>query len=310
MKKTLIALAAVAAASASYAQVAITGGIDFTVGKTVQSLVDGSAAVGINTTDAYISVSVKEDMGGGLMASSYMDFNVDGSFQGNAYGGDKNFSIASPTMALTLANTRTGGTIGSVMMAPSVSPSDHFSAANALVLSRSAIDALVVKFTIAPGASLSYKYLESGVTGPLTPTATVNVITAAYAAGPLSLVGDYAMTSSTAFATDVRTAKLTAAATYDAGIAKLGLGYDGGAAGSANNVSAGAAAGAVFFGIAAPLGATTIGLNYGRRDSASFLGFGAKYMLSKQTFVTASYNSFDNLAGKQDSYGVRLGTSF
>ena len=310
MKKTLIALAAVAAASASYAQVAITGGMDFTIGQTVQSTTDGSASKGINNTDAYISVSVKEDMGGGLTAASYMDFNVDGSFQGNAYGGDKTFSIASSTMSLTLANTRTGGTLGAVFMAPVVSSTDHWGTANALVMSRSAIDALIVKATVAPGASLAYKYLEAGVTGSGTPTATINVITAAYAAGALSLTGDYAMYSGASYTGDVRTSKLTANAIYNAGFATVGLGYDGGAAGTANSTSTGAAAGGVFFGASAPLGAATVGLNYGKRDAASVVEVGAKYMLSKQTFVTGSYAYFDNVGSKQDSYGLRLGHSF
>jgi hypothetical protein len=309
MCATAHALAAVAAVSTSYAQVAITGGIDFTLGYNAQTGNDGSNK-GINSTDAYISVSVKEDMGGGVMAASYMDFNVDGAFQGGAYGGDKTFSIASSTMSLTLANTRTGGTLGAVFMAPVVSFSDHWSTVNASVMSRSAIDALIVKATVAPGASLSYKYLESGATGGTAPTATVNVISAAYAAGALSVAGDYAMYSGAAFVGDVRTTKVTANAIYDAGFAKVGLGYDGGAAGTGNSVTTGTSAGGVYFGIAAPLGATTVGLNYGKRDAASVTEVGAKYMLSKQTFVTGSYAYFDNALGKNDSYGLRLGHSF
>jgi hypothetical protein len=55
---------------------------------------------------------------------------------------------------------------------------------------------------------------------------------------------------------------------------------------------------------------TTVGLNYGKRDAASFTEAGAQYMLSKKTFVTASYATFANTGGNQDSYGLRLGHSF
>ena len=46
MKKTLIALAAVAAVGTSSAQVAITGGVDFTFGKSTADSVTGAASKG------------------------------------------------------------------------------------------------------------------------------------------------------------------------------------------------------------------------------------------------------------------------
>ena len=296
---------------ASYAQVAITGGVDFTVGKSAQSLTDGSASSGLYSSDAYIDVTVTDDIGGGWKSMSAMEFNVDGSFQGGAYSGDKSFTLAGPTVSLTLASTRTGGTVGSVLMAPVVSASDHWGSANANVLTRSAVDALVVKATVAPGATLAYKYLEAGVTGSGTPAATVNALAGTYAVGALALAADYAAYSGAAYNGDVRNSKLTLAATYDAGVAKVGVAYDGAAAGTANNTSAGTAAGGTFIGISAPLGqAMSAGLNYGKRDNASFTEVGAQYNLSKKTFVTASYSAFSNTGGSQDSYGLRLGHSF
>jgi len=311
MKKTLIALAAVASFATSYAQVAITGGVDFTVGKAAQSLTDGSAASGLYSSDAYIDVSVTDDMGGGWKSMSFMEFNVDGSFQGGAYSGDKNFTLAGPAASLTLASTRTGGTVGMVLMAPVVSATDHWGTANAAVLSRSAIDVLMVKTTVAPGATLAYKYLEAGATGSASPLATVNVLSGTYTVGALALAADYAAYSGASYNGDVRNSKLTVAATYDAGVAKVGVAYDGGAAGTANSSTAGTAAGGTFFGVSAPLGQSmSVGLNYGKRDNASFTETGAQYNLSKKTFVTATYASFSNTAGSQDSYGLRLGHSF
>ena len=296
---------------ASYAQVAITGGVDFTVGKSAQSLTDGSATSGLYSSDAYIDVSVTDDIGGGWKSVSFMEFNVDGSFQGAAYSGDKNFTLAGPIGSLTLASTRTGSTVGAVLLAPVVSATDHWSAANAAVLSRSAVDVLVVKTTVAPGATLAYKYLEAGVTGSGSAPATANVLAGTYAVGALALAADYAVYSGASYNGDVRNSKLTLAATYDAGVAKVGVAYDGAAAGTANSVTSGTAAGGTYFGISAPLGqAMSAGLNYGKRDNASFTEVGAQYNLSKKTFVTASFAAFSNTAGSQDSYGLRLGHSF
>jgi len=307
MKKTMIALAAVAAMGAASAQVSITGGVDFNIGKHDFA----GAQKGIVSTDAYIDISVSEDLGGGMKASSFMEINVDGGFQTGAYSGDKSFTLSSPMGALTLANTRTGGTIGAVLMAPVVTYTDHWSAATASIVSRSPIDALVLTVPVAPGLSVAYKYLEVKDPGVVSPAVTVNVLSGKYTTGPISVAGDFAMYEGAPYkVADVRTTKLTLNAIYDAGVAKVGLGYDGATAGTANSLSTGSAAGVMVAGISIPLGNITAGLNYAKRDTNSFVEAGATYSLSKKTFVTASYGNFDIGGTSSDVYAIRLGQSF
>jgi len=303
MKKTMIALAAVAAVGSASAQVKITGGVDFTFGKSTGD------AKGLYSSDAYIDISVSEDLGNGMKASSFMEVNVDGSFQGGAYSGDKSFTLSAPMGSLTLASTRTGGTIGAVLMAPVVSGTDHWSSTTSAVVSRSAIDAMVLSMPVAEGLTVAFKYLEAGATGSATPLATINVLSGKYVVGPMTVAADYAMYSGAAYSGDVRNTKVTLAGIYDAGIAKFGVGYDGPTAGTANSASSGTAAGVTVAGVSVPLGNLTAGFNYGKRDVSSFYEIGANYAISKSTFITASYGSFD-LGTTVDTYGLRLGHSF
>lgn len=306
MKKTMIALAAVAAVGAASAQVSITGGVDFTLGKHDLA----GTQKGLVSTDAYIDISVVEDLGNGMKASSFMEFNADGGFQTGAYSGDKSFTLSHPAASLTLTNTRTGSTLGAVLMAPVITYTDHWSGSTASIVNRSPIDALVVSVPVATGLTVAYKYLEAKDPGVASPLATINVVSGKYATGPLTLLADFASYNGTPYTGDVRTTKLTLAAVYDAGIAKVGVGYDGASAGTPNSSSTGTATGVTAAGVSVPLGNLTAGLNYAKRDTNSFIEAGASYAISKKTALTASYGTFDIGGTSSDVFGVRLGHSF
>ena len=143
MKKTLIALAAVAAASASFAQVSITGGLDFTLNKTISAAADGSAKKGIASTDAYLDFAASEDLGGGMKASVFMELNADGERSGGVYSGDRSISLSGAMGSLSIANAWTGGTLGAVMLAPTFSSSDHNSGDPAVYTATASVPAAV-----------------------------------------------------------------------------------------------------------------------------------------------------------------------
>ena len=86
MKKTLIAVAALAATSA-FAQVSLTGGLDFTYDKGVQAVADGSAAKGLYNSDAYVTFAAADDMGGGVKSMVQFAWNSDGT-RASSYGDD------------------------------------------------------------------------------------------------------------------------------------------------------------------------------------------------------------------------------
>ncbi len=338
MKKTLIAVAALAATSA-FAQVSLTGGLDFTYDKGVQAVADGSAAKGLYNSDAYVTFAAADDMGGGVKSMVQFAWNSDGT-RASSYGDDKSFQLTNGTATLALATTRSGGTLGATMLAPSVHSGDHFSTANALVMSRGELDVASVSYVINPNLTAVYKYLEAG-TG--TPAYVAHVLTGKLTFGALSSTVDYvsyiysdaakagsaqvaaiaqttgatAATTGTfgaaavpAMSVNARTTKITANAIYDAGIAKFAVGYEGGAAGVNADLTTGTSASLVTFGVSAPLGVVTAGVSFAKRDASSYAAVGVNYPLSKRTFVAASMGMLTNPAGNQDSYGIRIGQTF
>ena len=90
MKKTLIAMAAVAVAGAASAQVTITGSVGFGISDT------NTTARTANWTDGGITFSASEDLGGGLTAAASVTQSING--KGAAVNSDGN------SLSLTSAN--------------------------------------------------------------------------------------------------------------------------------------------------------------------------------------------------------------
>ena len=305
MKKTLIALAAVAAVSTSFAQVAITGGVDFTYGKTT----DG--AKGIANTDAYIDVGVTEDLGGGLKSTISMEFNSDGAWAANNYSGDKSINLTGPNGTLVVINTRSGGILNNIMFAPEVSSTDHWTASvNGGVMARGGVDALVYMLPAMGPVTLGYKYVEGG-DGYGSPTSVTHVLYGKYAQGPLTAVAEYNIRNSEYLTGDNRGQRLDATVTYDAGVAKVALGIETAGLNTPNSSNTGSAATATLLSALVPVGNNSVGVNWGKRDAASFTEFAGQYNLSKLTYVAASVGTIVSQAGvSTDTFGVRLGKNF
>ena len=112
MKKTLIALAVLAASGASFAQVTITG--NYTAGYRASSA-GGADSSGLGNDTSLVTFTAKEDLGGGLSASAFM--NIDGLTRGGVGGGDSGMSLAGGFGKLSLETGRgsdylSGGTAG------------------------------------------------------------------------------------------------------------------------------------------------------------------------------------------------------
>ena len=298
-------MAAVAAVSTSFAQVAITGGVDFTYGKTT----DG--AKGIANTDAYIDVGVTEDLGGGLKSTISMEFNSDGAWAANNYSGDKSINLTGPNGTLVVINTRSGGILNNIMFAPEVSSTDHWTASvNGGVMARGGVDALVYMLPAMGPVTLGYKYVEGG-DGYGSPTSVTHVLYGKYAQGPLTAVAEYNIRNSEYLTGDARGQRLDATVTYDAGVAKVALGIETAGLNTANNTNTGTAATATLLSALVPVGNNSVGVNWGKRDAASFTEFAGQYNLSKLTYVAASVGTFVSQAGvSTDTFGVRLGKNF
>ena len=293
MKKTMIALAAVAAVGAASAQVSITGSTTAYWMNTS----DNSSA-GMVLGGAAIVFAASEDMGGGYSAAAKMEMNMDGARAANNTRSDRSISLAGPIGSLTMANTRSGGTAAMALVAPTNLWNDYWGM-GAGVLTRAAIDALVLAVPLSKELTVMGKYIE-GADGSAPPTSASYVATAKWASGPLVIVADAVSTTYTdaaraAIAATVpapRTQSYGATANYNAGFANFGLGYDSPRRGKQEGTDQGA----VLASFAVPLGAATAGLNYGLRDGQSIIQLGAAYGLSKRTTLNLSWGQYTNAA--------------
>lgn len=328
-----------AAASASYAQVSITGGLAFGFIKDIQSKASGAAARGIVNTDAYIDIAASEDLGGGNKLSASFEFNADGGRTATTYAGDKSLVVSTPLATYALVNTRSGGNQGAALVAPVNLWEGAFDVGN--VITRANIDVAAVSFAITPTIKGAVKYVEAYNTtytaanyapaaaggfgagdGAQTPQTTTMTYAATYASGPLTATFQYNVSTATdefkaALAaltvTDPRLASTDLSVIYDAGVAKVGFGYDSPRRAKQNGTDEAA----FMLGVSVPLGKFSTGLNYAKRDTNSLTQVGVQYDLSKRTNVNGSYGTYTT-GGKatnggdlvQDTWKLSLNHSF
>jgi predicted porin len=339
MKKTLIALAALASVSAfAQSSVTISGGVAYGYQSTTTTAdavaagtanttgigAPGAAAVaalanakasGFGMDTAAIKLTAVEDLGGGLKATGVI--SAGGLARGNAVTGED--------MSLTLA-----GGFGSIMMgqieigsgirglAQAGAPVNNMEGE---VLAAASAGTDIVKYT-APamnGFTFSASQTEAkGIaTGLDTATKGTSAVTAGvdYAAGPLSAKLDYSDYNSLAAAGTINN-RYRIAASYDLGVAKVGAGIEdqklvAGGTGTKNKLT--------MVGVSAPFGAVTLGAawvkadNNGTAGSKSGSTVGVSYALSKRTSLVANYASWDYKEGssiKNKKTTVLLAHSF
>ena len=337
MKKTMIALAAVAAVGAASAQVTITGGISVGVQSNLAKV------AGITMPDNTLYIGASEDLGGGMKASAAMTIEND-SYRGAAFTrADQSITLTTPAGALVIRNSRSGGNQGAALIAPVSLADDQWSSA---VITREAIDAAAfilpvnkeITLTVGYGEGRNDTLAAAGVTalaaagnvaaaqaaaikaglaaasGAVTPAATSITGALKYSGNGLTVTGGYtsstytdsALTLVTALRgaankSDIQTTSFDVSAIYDAGVAKIGFGYDSSRRGYTSADKA-----AMLFGVSIPMGAITLGGNYGSRDEANFLQLGAQYDLSKRSNVNLSWGQDKQGAGKDTNSQYRL----
>ena len=315
MKKTLIALAAVASlatSGAAFAQATISGGVGFASIKNLSG-----SSQGLLNTGAWLDVAASEDLGGGMKVSAFMELNMDSSraSAGSAYSGDRNMTLSTPSFSLTLANSRSGGNQAAALVAP-VNLWDGYWGAGG-VITRVNVDAAVLSVPMAGGLTVQGKYVESGPDYATSAGTTTMVLGAIYAAGPLKVAGFVnqsaftpatAATLATAGITNPRTMSTDLSVTYDAGVAKVGLGYDSTRRGKQDGTDDAA----ILAGVTVPMGKASFGVNYGKRGNGSFNQIGAQYDMSKRTNVNLSFGNADTGAanGQTNEYSLSLNHYF
>ena len=295
MKKTLIALAAVAATGAAFAQSSVTlyGRVDASVGSTkntvsgvsTTSQFNGSAA---GLTGSRWGMKGTEDLGGGLKAEFQLEnrFNVDDGTTAGGFLGDARVGLTGAFGQVHLGRTYTA-----------------FDAAKAVSVSKSVFDSAFTPSAPAIGnydvrGANQIKYVSPTIAGfsamasvGLKETTTAGVknissLAALYNAGPLgAAIGVHKNTAGD---------NVIFSGSYNLGVAALSAGYakfEG--AGAANNQNG------FNVGVEVPMGAVSVSLGYAngktetnvgaKVNSYSGLGLGATYALSKRTKLYAGF---------------------
>lgn len=306
MKKTLVALAVLAASGASFAQVSITG----QYGYGYKTTTTGSASSsGLGMSDSNVVFGATEDLGGGMKASAQM--KLDGLTRAKVGGGDSFVSLASSAGTLTLGlieydtdlPDQFGTFLGATVATAAVAGSDSERIAD---FARYDMSFGPVGVWVRHTEAASGTGLGAGAAG--SSAQRLNTLGASYAAGPLSAKFDYSAYDNKDGIVGYDN-RATLGGNYNLGVATIGLGYQRTA------WTAGASVSDVFVGATASFGAIDLGLDYlsskvdgydaaaattGVDKTYSGWGLQAKYNLSKRTNVRFRYYSADTTLANTD----------
>jgi len=317
MKKTLVAIAALAAASAFAQSTATIGGeVRFGYQKGVDRTATTKATTGMALTDATIFVSATEDLGGGLVASARVQLDQASSSFGNALNRrNTSLGLRGGFGTIGFSNTRSGDLITRAFVAPSNLPEGLYNTSG--VVARVPIDIVQYTSPSMSGLTFNVALVEHTSDGTIVPTRRVTVLGGDYANGPLAAGVAYKASSAAnggaAIVAPAKKGNFEAYATYDLGVARVGFGFDSKATSDSSNAGKNAFA----LGIAAPFGPATVGLNYAKRGTAKVTEVAANYALSKRTSLNASFGNqtatAQTLAGvtpKQSQYRLSMSHTF
>lgn len=324
MKKTLVALAVLAASGASFAQVTMTG--EFTWGYKATSNGAGADSSGFGVDYSNINFAASEDLGGGTKVSVKM--GIDGADRSNdggaaVSGQDANITLTGGFGKLMMATMENGQYLGNGI-------------ANAGDPAWIDLDARVqgaktngdrIQYSYAFGpVTLGLQHLEPaaglgegiGQTGNGAPNQRRNLIEATYSAGALVANVGFAAYDNQVDNTTSSVSRMRGSANYDFGVAKVGFGIE------STKRSRGSLTD-TFLGANAPIGALTLAVSWAQNKvdadglagvtdgTKSGYGIGAAYALSKRTQLIANYRNWEavvNAASKSTDTRLYIDHSF
>jgi hypothetical protein len=348
MKKTLVALAALAATGAfAQSTAAITG--NFGVHFASFTNTAGANFNGLNVTDGKVVFAAVEDLGGGMKAGANLDVAVRGRLNGVS-GRDASVWVGGGFGTVSMGAAESANIIAGTSGAPTFGMDGGdlgFTVGGVGGISRSPLDGGVnidfFKYTspvFAGGMTVSYAYADSlavnaappaGSTGGNEGASTrpsANGLALNYSNGPISFVLDYTKYSvnTTTLANVMPDSRTRIAGSYDFGVVKLGAGWQ---TKNIRSVVAGVTTAGTevrndqyTLGFSAPLGPVVVGMNWARNVNDRYLApamgdvtgteLGMDYALSKRTVVNMSYGQMSetNVAGTATGYRIRLLHSF
>jgi predicted porin len=319
MKKTLIALAVLAASGASFAQATITG--TYTFGYKQTQTAGAASTSGIGTDTAAVQFAASEDLGGGLKASAKV--SIASAYRGATVGGeDAALNLTGGFGSLTM------GTVESAngLLAIGSSGASGFGVDGAVISGSTNLDVIAYALPLGNGLTLGVSYTDVGVASGVPKLGEGTTGTSigqsswtagvTYAAGPLAVKLDttaYARKGDADVTSNSNDNRYRLTAGYDLGMVRLSAGYSRLAV---SNNTGSATRTESLLGVKVPVGAVTLGLDYatsnnalianaiGANEDRSGYSLGVSYALSKRTSVSASYL---NWSTKGDANGSSTG---
>jgi len=317
MKKTLVALAAVAVTGGAFAQATLTGVIGY--GYNTNTTVANVVTSGMGVADSQVNFNVAEDLGDGMSLSGLMGLYGYGR-GASVYAGDMNLAVKMASgLKVTLSSTSPGHYLGGGNAGAGAAFEEGLD--SKVLSARSKADAVSLSMPLMDGVTASVSHAEpavstygTGATGST--TQRYNTAVLAYKAGALAADVQYrSYDLQIASTTTSASQKSRASVSYDLGVAKIGGGVD------STNYTAGNVYSESLVGITVPVGQLTLGAQFGSMSTTGYTTnysqsgsvVGAQYTLSKRTYMTAQYYSYTggftastatSTAGTQNSTGA------
>jgi len=310
MKKTLIALAAVAAVSASYAQVSMTG--EFAYGFLSSTDASKNTVSGLGIDTAQIVLKAGEDLGQGSRIDVKMSLNT-GDMGVGASSDDQSLTWTNSMGALSLLTYKSGDWVTGAS-----GGATWYGLDGKVLGARSKRDAIAFTLPVTPSLSVTAAYLEQSNSlgeGAGTDGASgqsLYNVGVKYTAGPLVLQAAY-LPYNAAGATDASYLNVTRlGGNYDLGVAKVGVGVQLAklAGGTSNSQSA--------LSLSAPLpgnwsvngmyasNSTSSGSAYTAGLAGTRTGYmaGLQYNMSKRSYVILNTGSWTGADAATASNGT------
>jgi hypothetical protein len=315
MKKTLLALAVLAASGAAFAQSATLSG-SYVFGYQ-STKVGGVRTAGFGTDTAAIQLTATEDLGGGLKATAKVSL---GGLQrdGAGTGEDAFVSLAGGFGTVSMGSVETDdGLSRAYAGAPVIGLDGKVHAANSNIdylsyTSPQFVPGLTAGLSYVDRGTTTGTGLNAGTTGPALaqPSLTGNLT---YGAGPVSArfdVTQWTRKNQADVASNTLNNRFRISGNYDLGVVKLGAGFS-----QLKRINGGDKTTQFEAGVSAPIGATTIGAVYENIKTGTVkkngITVGAQYNLSKRTNISAGYAQWKTVGAPSDStFRVLVGHSF
>ena len=219
MKKTMIALAAIAAVGAASAQVSITGEAEW--GFQSKTDATGATTSGIGSATAQLKFAASEDLGNGMKASAGLSLNT-GSQGVGASSDDQSISLTTPMATIALATSTSADWVSQASGAATWNGLD-----GKVLGARSARDSIAVILPLATGLTATLTYAEAGgkvAWGKGSDGQTIYVGALKYATGPATLQAAFVQANNV-LKTDAKVDTITRlGGKVDLGVAMVGAG--------------------------------------------------------------------------------------